>query len=155
MQGSGKRPARSLEECGKLAQESLPLRPVVGGGEQAVLHVAQEFHFHDVNLRHVNARNFGPGAVGVGVVVEEFVSEHQSDGQQSIFAPWLSLYAGVQFLQAIDEEQGENDHVLRHQRGREKRGHPFPEARRRFGVRYERARRLQGNNGVFDLLEQI
>lgn len=155
MQDSGKRLARSLEECGELAQQSLPLRPVFRGGEQAIFHVAQELHFHDVNFRHINARNFGPGAVGVGVVIEEFVSEHQSNGQQSIFASWLALYAGVQFLQAIDEEQGENDHVLRHQRGREKRGYPFPEARRGFGVRYERTCRLEGNDGIFDLLEQV
>lgn len=68
--------ARALEEVGEFSEQGLPLGPLLGRGEQAVFHVAEELNLHDVNLVHVDAGDFGPSLVRVRVVVQKLVAEH-------------------------------------------------------------------------------
>lgn len=116
------------------AKQRLPLRPIVRRCEEVVLHVAEKFNLHNVNLSNVDSRDFGPGFVRIGVVVQKFVSQHQSNSQKPILASRLAFYAGVEFLQAVDEQQSQEYNVLGYQRRGKNRSDPFAKASRRCRI---------------------
>jgi hypothetical protein len=60
-----------VEIDGESRQFDMPLLPLLFRDEQVVSHVAQKLHLHDVDFRHGDARDLGPGFVGVGVVVQD------------------------------------------------------------------------------------
>lgn len=109
---------------------SLPIGPLFRGSEQGVLHVAQKFDLHDVNLYNRYARNFCPSLVGVCVVVEEFIAQHQCDCEESVFTARLSFNSRIEFLQSVDEQEGEYYDILCDLSGREGCRDPFAEASR-------------------------
>jgi hypothetical protein len=90
----------------------LPLRPVVNVCEEVVLHVAEKFNLHDVDLRNVDSRNFGPGFVRICVVVQELVAQHQSNCQKPVFASRLAFDRRVELLQTVNKQQSQKDHIL-------------------------------------------
>jgi hypothetical protein len=67
-----------------------------------------------VHFGHRNARDFGPCLVCIRVVVQELVTEHESNCEKSIFTAGLSLDAWVELLQAVDEQESEDDDILCH-----------------------------------------
>lgn len=87
-----------------------------------------------MHLLNRDSRDFGPSLICVRVVIEKLVAQHQSYGQEAVFAAWLSLYRRVGELQAIYEEQGQENHVLCDLRGCENCRHPFPKARSGDGI---------------------
>lgn len=103
-----------LEKPCELAELGLPSTPLGGRGEQVVFHVAEKFHLHDVDFHYRYARYFRPCLIGVGVIVQEFITEHQSDGQEAIFTTGLSPYGRVLFLQPVNEQESKKDDILRH-----------------------------------------
>ena len=105
----------------------MPLGPLLCRCKEVVSNIAQEFDFHDVNFLHRYPRHFSPRLVSVSVVVQEFVSQHQSNRQQSKFTSTLPFDARVKLLQSVDEHEGQQDDVLAHLRRRQDRGHPFLE----------------------------
>lgn len=106
--------AGTFEESGKLAQERLPLGPVVCGGEQAILHVAQELDLHNVHLENTDTRNLRPGLVRIGIVVQKLIPKHQSYREQSVLAAWLALDGRVELFESVDEEKSQQHYVLCH-----------------------------------------
>ena len=60
-----------LEEIPTSGEGDMPGGPLRLGYEQAVAHVAQKLHLHDVNLLHGDTGDLGPSLVRVGVVVED------------------------------------------------------------------------------------
>lgn len=133
------RSGRFVEVGPKLSKRDMPLVPRFCRREEVVLHVAEELDLHYVNFLNGYSRHVGPRLVGVGVVVEELVAQHQRYRKQSILAAWLSFDRGIDGLQTVDEEQGQENYVLCHLRGREDCCDPFAEARRRLGVFDERS----------------
>lgn len=109
-------------------QFGMPLGPLLCGCKEVVSNIAQELNFHDVNLLHRYPRHFSPRLVSVSVVIQKFVSKHQSNRQQSEFTSTLPFDARVEFLQPVDEHKGQQDDVLAHLRCRQDRGHPFLES---------------------------
>ncbi len=148
-------PACALEEVCKLAQERLPLRPVLSRRVETVLHVAEELDLHDVNLVHVDSRYLGPGLVGVGIVVEKFVAEHQCHREQSILAARLPSNLRIQLLQPVNEEQRQKHHILSHQCRREYCRDPFSEASRGFRICIQKSRWDERSSRLFDLLKEV
>ena len=84
-----------------------------------------------MNFGNVDARYLSPGFVRICVVVQEFVAQHESNCEEPVFASRLALDGGVEFLQAVNEEQCQKNNVLGHQSGGENCGDPFAEASRR------------------------
>ena len=56
-----------LPELGQLGQPPLPLAL---GHQQAIAHVAEKFHLHDVDLLDRDTRDLGPRLVSIGIVIE-------------------------------------------------------------------------------------
>ena len=108
----------SIVESAKLAKNLVPLFPLLLGCVQAVAHVAQELDLHNVNLLYRDARYLCPGFVGVGVVVQELVAEHQGYSQQAVLATRLALHTRVGLLQLPYEQKGQKDYVLSNLRRR-------------------------------------
>ena len=81
----------------------MPLRPVVNVREEVVFHVAEEFNLHDVDLRNVDSRDFGPGLVRICVVVQEFIAQHQGNGQKPIFTSRFAFDRRIEFLQTVNK----------------------------------------------------
>jgi len=131
----------------------MPLFPLLLRGEQAIAHVAEEFDFHNVHFLHRDARDFGPRLVGVGVVVQEFVAQHQRHRQQAVLAARLAFDRGIGELQPVDEQQGEEDDILRDLGGGQDGGDPFLEAQGGVCVGDEGSGRLARRGGVDDVLE--
>lgn len=57
-----------------------------------------------------------------------FIAEHQRNGHQPEFTALLSLHAGVELLESVDEEQGQYNQVLADLCSRKNRSHPLLEA---------------------------
>jgi len=72
------------------------------GGIETISHVAQKFHLHNMNILDIDTRNVCPSLVGVRVVVEEFVAEHERDSQESVFAARAAIDGGIDHLETID-----------------------------------------------------
>ena len=125
-----RRVCSSVKERCIFAKQRLPLGPVINIREKVVLHVAEEFDLHDVNFGNVDARYLSPGFVRICVVVQEFVAQHKGNREEPVFASRLTLDGGVEFLQAVNEEQCQKNNVLGHQSGGENCGDPFTEASR-------------------------
>ena len=51
----------------------MPIFPIAFGGIQAISHIAQELHFHDVDFLDGYARHFSPSLVGIGIVVKNYI----------------------------------------------------------------------------------
>lgn len=86
-------------------------------------------HLHDRD-----AGDFGPSLVGVSVVVQELVTQHQGDREQTVFAAKLASDSRIELLQSIDEEQAQQYDVLCNLGSREYRGHPLTESGRGHGL---------------------
>ena len=65
-----------------------------------------------MNLVHVDARNLGPGLVGIRIVIEELVTKHQCYSEQSVLAARLPPNGGIQLLQPMNEEQCQKNDIL-------------------------------------------
>lgn len=50
----------------------MPLQPFLLRHVEVVFEMAQEFHFHDVDLVDGNSRYLRPSLVGIGVVIEDY-----------------------------------------------------------------------------------
>ena len=61
----------------KKAQLDMPRFPLLVGNVKCVPHIAQEFHFHDMNLLHRNTRNFGPSLICVRIVIKNYDRQRQ------------------------------------------------------------------------------
>lgn len=70
-----------------------------------------------MNFIHVDSGHFGPSLIGISVVVQKFVAEHQCYRQQPIFASGLASNRWIEFFEPVYEEQCEYDHILSDQRG--------------------------------------
>lgn len=81
----------------------MPLGPLLCRCKEIVSNIAEKLDFHYVNLLHGYPRHFSPRLVGISVVVQELVSQHQSNRQQSKFTATLPFDACVELLQPIDE----------------------------------------------------
>ena len=95
-----------------------------------------------MDLGNVDSRHFGPGLVRICVVVQEFVAQHESNCEEPVFTSRLALDGGIEFLQAVDEEQCQKNNVLSHKSGRENCGDPFAEASCRSRILAQFPRRL-------------
>jgi len=121
----------------------LPFGPVVDVREKVVLHVAEEFNLHNVDFGNIDSRYLSPGFVRISVVVQEFVAQHESNCKKPVFTTRLALHGGVEFLQAVDEEQCQKNNVLCHKSGGENCGDPFTEPSRRSRILAQFPGRLQ------------
>lgn len=133
-----------------LAKFYLPIFPLLGRSQEAVSHITEEFYFHNVYLCDRYARDFCPCFIRVRIIVQDweyvsmiyetrkgkptFISQHQGDRQQSIFAPLPPLYLWVELLESVNEQESQYYDIFRHLRRRENRHHPFSEARGRQGL---------------------
>lgn len=106
--------AGTFEESGKLAQERLPFGPVVCGGEQAILHVAQELDLHDVHLENTDTRNFRPSLIRIRIIVQKLIPKHQSYREQSVFAARLALDGRIELFESVDKQKSQQHYVLCH-----------------------------------------
>lgn len=123
-----------IEERGELAQKGLPPSPVLLRREEIVLHVAQELDLHNMHLSDVDARYLSPRLVRIRIVVQKFVPQHQGHSEQSVLTARLTPYCRIQFLQSIDEQQCQYDHILCNARSREYRGNPFSKSSCRLSI---------------------
>jgi hypothetical protein len=121
----------SVAESAEFPKKYMPLVPFLLRREQAVTHVAEKFDFHHVHFLDGDASHFGPSLVRVRIVVEKFVSQHQSYREEPILTSWPPLYLRVCVLQPVDEEQGEQYHVRSHLSGGQDGCHPFAKTRGR------------------------
>lgn len=123
-----------IEERCELAQQGLPLSPVLLRCEEIVLHIAQELDLHDMHLSDVDAGYLCPRLVRIRVVVQKFIAQHQGHSEQSVLTARLSPYCRIQFLQSIDEQQCQYDHILCNAGSREYRGNPFSKSSCRLSI---------------------
>ena len=124
-----------IVECAKPSQLGLPLAPLFSRGVEIVSHIAEKFDFHNVDFIDRNSRDFGPRFVGVGVVVQKFVPQHQCNGQESEFAASFTADRRIKSLEAIDEHQGQKNDVLSHLSRADNGGDPFSKSCRRNCIR--------------------
>ena len=72
---------RLLRSFGKVAPEKaqldMPRIPFFIGDVKCISHIAQELHFHDMNLLHRNTRDFGPGLICVSIVIQDYERQRQ------------------------------------------------------------------------------
>ena len=90
-----------LVEASELVQPILPLFLVC---QEAVPHIAEKFHFHEVNIVDGNHGHVRPRFVGVRVIVQKLVSQHQPYRDQAVFATGAAFDRGVELLKTVDEE---------------------------------------------------
>lgn len=130
--GSGMRRNRRSdgEESPQMCELLMPINPFFFRSVEVVLHVAQEFHFHDMNLSHRDAGNLCPSLIGVCVIIQKLVAQHQSHREQTIFTSKLALHTGVLFLQSVDKKKCEEYDVLCDLSCGQNSGDPFCKARR-------------------------
>jgi hypothetical protein len=83
---------------------------------------------------HRYSGNFCPRFVGVGIVIEKLVSEHQGHSKQAVFTARFAFYGRIEALEPIDEEHSEKDDMWSDLGGREQRSYPFSEANRRLDI---------------------
>lgn len=88
---------------------------------------------------HWDTRHLSPGFVGVCVVIEELVPQHQSDCQKSEFASPFTADGWVESLESVDEHEGQQDHVLANLGRADDCGDPFPESYGWYGIPQEPA----------------
>lgn len=106
-------------------------------------------------LSHINPRDFSPGLVRIGVVIEELVAQHERNREQSVLTSGLSSHIRIELLQSVNEQESEYDHVLGHLGRRKNRGHPLAEAGRRDSVRGKVLVWKCAYARIFDLLEDV
>lgn len=75
--------------------------------------------------------------LGVEALGRTLVSQHQSHGEEAVFAAWFSLDCRVRMLEPVDEQQGQQNDILGNLGRTQDGGHPFPETRGWDGVRHE------------------
>lgn len=146
---------RSIVKGTELAKDLVPLFPLLFRGVKTIPHVAQELNLHDVDLLHRYARHLRPCLIGVRVVVQKLVAEHQSNGQKSIFATRLALDTGIGLLQLPHKQESQKDNVLSDLRRGQNRCYPFAKSGRGCRVWYERLDLVCGRIGICDLAQDL
>lgn len=101
-----------------------------------------------------NAGYFRPGFVGIGIVVKELVTEHQGHGQKPVFTTGFALDGGVGKLQAVDEEQSQEDNILSNLSCGQNGSDPLLEADGGMCVRDEGLYGVRRRGWVEDLLQR-
>lgn len=91
-----------------------------------------------MDLLNGDSRHLRPGLIGVRIVVEKLVAEHQGNSQESILAARLALYARVGLLQLPHEQKGKKDDVLGDLGRGQNCCYPFAESGSWYRVWYER-----------------
>jgi hypothetical protein len=81
----------------------MPVPPRLFGCEKVVSHVAEKLDLHDVNFFNLDTRDFGPCLVGIGIVVEEFITQHKCNCQKSILAAQLASNSRIPHFQLVYE----------------------------------------------------
>ena len=94
-----------------------------------------------MDLSNRDSRNFCPCLVGVSVVVQEFIAQHQSNSEKPVFTSWFPLDCGIKLFQPVDEEKSEDNDILGHLSSRQNRGDPFPKSSGRGSVLGQRLQR--------------
>ena len=117
-------PLQKLEE---LRESYQPFFPVLLGRQEAVPHVAEKLHLHDVDLIDRDARHICPRLVSVRVVVEKLVAQHECNREQPILAALAAIDLWVGYFEPVDEEQSQQNDVLRDLGRGEDRLHPLLE----------------------------
>lgn len=59
-----------------------------------------------MNFGHVDTRDLRPGLVGVRIIIQELVAEHQCHCKQPELAAWLATYCRIELLESVNEEKG-------------------------------------------------
>lgn len=77
----------------ELGQLDKPVLPLLLGGVKVVFHMAEEFYLHNVNLVDGDARYFGPGLIGVGVVIQNYANCQFSLGKECIGKTYICFRA--------------------------------------------------------------
>ena len=78
-----------------------------------------------MNLLHRYSRYFRPGPIRVGVVIQEFIPQHERNRHQPELAAAFPSHPGIELLQSVYEQKSEQNHVLAHLRRRQNPGNPF------------------------------
>lgn len=68
-----------------------------------------KFDLHLGDVLKFEARELGPGLVGVSVVVEELVGQHEGSDKETELAAILTAKSWVLRFESVDVEEGEND----------------------------------------------
>ena len=127
----------SIVESTELAKNLVPLFPFLFRCVQAVPHIAQELNLHDVYLLNRDSRYLRPCLIGVRVVVQELVAEHQCDCKESVFATRLALYTGVGLLQLPHKQKSQEDDILSDLRRSQNCCYPLSKSGGGSRIRYE------------------
>lgn len=62
-----------VEIAREQTQLGVPAFPLFLGYEEIVSNIAEEFHLHNVYFLNRDPRDFGPGFVGIGVIIENCI----------------------------------------------------------------------------------
>ena len=95
---------RQIDVRAELAQLLVPCTPLQLRGEETISHVAEKFHLHNMHIFHWDGRDFSPSFVGVGVVIQELVSQHQCNSHELELAIWAAFDVLVESLELVDEQ---------------------------------------------------
>jgi hypothetical protein len=90
-----------------------------------------------VDFSHGDPRNFSPGFICVGVVVQKLVSEHQSYRQKPKLASTLTTDSWIELLEPVDKEQTQQNHILPNLGSAQDSRDPFPETGWRYCISYD------------------
>lgn len=71
-----------------------------------------ELDLHLGNVLELEAREIGPGLVGVSVVIKELVGKHEGSDKESELAAVLTTKTGILGLESVNVEKGEDDDRL-------------------------------------------
>lgn len=63
-------------------------------------------------LFNIDPRDLSPGLVGISVIVQEFIAQHQRDCEQSVLTPRLAFDRRIELLQSVDEKKSQQNHIL-------------------------------------------
>lgn len=91
--------------------------PCVDGDEQAIAHVGEKLHLHEVNFFDVDLRDFRPRLVGVGIVIKILVAKHERNCEQAELTPGFTLDAWIRKLETENVKHSKDDHIGGNLRG--------------------------------------